>query len=168
MQGARAAGFTLVEVMVAIVILSIGMLGLATLQMTGLKNNQTAQLRSIATLQAYNMADRMRANMGAVKAGDYDNPTSTSTNANCENTTGCSPSAMAAHDFAEWNNNNATLLPGGSGTVCIDSDPDPSTTACDGSGSLYVVTVNWVERNHDDPNDLDGTKPQHFSLSFEP
>ena len=167
MQGARAAGFTLVEVMVAIVILSIGLLGLATLQMTGLKNNQTAQFRSIATLQAYNMADRMRTNMAGVKAGQYDN--GTAAEHDCE-TSSCSAQNMAENDLYEWNQNNANFLPSGPGTVCIDSDPDPSTTACDGSGSLYVITVNWVERHHDhpdDPNDK-GTVLKSFNLSFEP
>jgi type IV pilus assembly protein PilV len=56
------AGFTLIEVLVAMVVLTVGLLGLAGLQATSLKNSQNAYYRSVATQLAYDMADRMRAN----------------------------------------------------------------------------------------------------------
>ena len=62
------SGFTLLEIMVAIVVLSLGLLGLAGLQAASLRNNQTAYYRSIATQQAYDIADRLRANLAGVGA----------------------------------------------------------------------------------------------------
>lgn len=59
---ARGAGFSLVEVLVAVLVLSIGLLGLAALQIAGVRANDSAQLRTEATLAAYDVADRLRAN----------------------------------------------------------------------------------------------------------
>ena len=58
----RISGFTLLEVLVALVILSIGLLGLAGLQAASLRYNHSSYLRSQATLIAYDIVDRMRAN----------------------------------------------------------------------------------------------------------
>ncbi|HID48830.1 MAG TPA: type IV pilus modification protein PilV, partial [Chromatiales bacterium] len=67
-----ARGFTLLEVMIALVIFSIGLLGLAGLQARGLQSNTTAQYRTTAMILAYDMADRIRANSTGVAAGNYD------------------------------------------------------------------------------------------------
>ena len=72
-------GTTLIEVLIAVLVFSVGMLGLAGLQVTATINNHSTHLRSIATVQAYDIADRMRANMPAVNSGDYHQPTSTNT-----------------------------------------------------------------------------------------
>ena len=56
-----AAGFSLVEVLVAVVVLSVGLLGLAALQITGMRANDSAELRTTATLAAQDVADRLRA-----------------------------------------------------------------------------------------------------------
>jgi type IV pilus assembly protein PilV len=58
---ARGAGFSLVEVLVAVLVLSIGLLGLAALQIAGVRANDSARLRTVATLAAYDVADRVRA-----------------------------------------------------------------------------------------------------------
>ncbi len=55
-------GFTLIEVLIAMLVLAVGLLGLAGLQATSLRNNQSAYNRSQATQLAYDLADRMRAN----------------------------------------------------------------------------------------------------------
>lgn len=153
-EQSSSSGFTLVEVLVAVLVLSIGLLGLAALQMTGLKNNQGAHLRSIAAIQLQAMADRMRANPEAVTSGAYHNPTATETSA-CTTTAGCSATAMAKHDFWEWNQRNAALLPAGQGFVCIDSDPTDNDTGatppCDNTGNRYVATIRWAERTRQGP-----------------
>ncbi len=76
-RGDRQSGFSLLEVLIAIVITSIGLLGLAAMQATGLRNNHSAYHRSQATVLAYDIADRMRSNASsmasyitAVDAGD--------------------------------------------------------------------------------------------------
>lgn len=67
-------GFTLVEVLVALLILSIGLLGLAGLQAGGLRSNHSAYLRSQAVMLAHDMADRMRSNPVAAAADCYKIP----------------------------------------------------------------------------------------------
>jgi len=69
----RASGATLIEVLVAIVVLAIGLLGLAGLQMTSLQSNYSAMMRTKATLLAYDLTDRMRARRQATLTGAYDN-----------------------------------------------------------------------------------------------
>lgn len=76
-RGARARtpksvrGVSLIEVLVTVAVLSIGLLGLAGLQANGTKFNHSAYLRSQATIMAYDIADRMRANRAAALAGTY-------------------------------------------------------------------------------------------------
>jgi type IV pilus assembly protein PilV len=64
-------GFTLIEAMVALLVLSIGLLGVAGLQLTSLRSNTSSSYRSQATFLAYDIADRMRANRQAAMAGSY-------------------------------------------------------------------------------------------------
>ena len=65
-------GFTLIEVLVTMLILSIGLMGMAGLQAVSLKMNQSAHLSSQATFLAYDIIDRMRANRSAALKGDYE------------------------------------------------------------------------------------------------
>lgn len=129
-------GFSMLEVLIAILVISFGLLGLAGLQAVGLKNNQTAYLRSLATQQAYDMADRMRTNMTGVAAGSYDNiATGVGSDPGCiSNTSGCTPTQMAQNDRFAWNTANAALLPGGSGIVVGTS------------ATIFTITVSWSEK----------------------
>jgi len=140
------SGFTLLEVMVAIVVLSLGLLGLAGLQAASLRNNQTAYYRGIATQQAYDMADRIRANLAGVRAGNYSNLDSTTpANPGCF-TTGCSAANMAVTDHSQWNTVNAALLPNGVGTVrCADGAAGAGCIAATGNW-VFNITVSWTER----------------------
>lgn len=117
-------GATLIEVLIAIVVLSIGLLGLAGLQVTSVQSNHSAYQRSQATLLAYDLADRMRANRTEALTNAYlvDFPTSSSSNA----VTG----TQAAKDKAEWLNNLARSLPNGTGRV-------------QKTGNLVTIEVRW-------------------------
>ena len=68
----KSHGFTLIEILLAVVVLSGGLLGLAGLQLTGLKSNHSAYLRSQATILTLDIADRMRANRISAITGAYD------------------------------------------------------------------------------------------------
>lgn len=142
----RQSGFTLIEVLVSVLILSIGLVGVATLQAVSLKNNQSAFMRSQASALAYDLADRMRSNVLTADSNLYD-PGTAATIANCKSTAGCTPQQMAQNDLAEWNAAIATYLPMGEGFVCIDSTPDDGTEAadpqCDGTGTQLSVKVWW-------------------------
>ena len=70
----QAAGFALLEALVAVVVASVGFVGAARLQTLGLKMNASAQLRQKAVLLSYQMTDRIRANLAGYSAGAYNNP----------------------------------------------------------------------------------------------
>lgn len=141
----RQRGFSLTEVLVALVVLSIGLLGLAGLQIASLRSNHSAYLRAVAVVLTYDMADRMRANRVGVDAGHYDEPAAIE-HANCTSAADCSVGEMAEHDAYEWTQAIADQLPSGQGIVCIDSTPDdgtPGNPGCDGSGTLYAIKLWW-------------------------
>lgn len=149
---ARQAGFTLTEVLVALVIFAFGMLGVAGLQMKAMMGMDTAQFRSVASLKAAELAERIRANPGATYSGvaGVDNACRTAHYADRHATPDdCTPVELAEDDIEDWSEELAGRLPGGTGTVCIDSTPDDGTAlapACDGSGSVLAIKVWWKER----------------------
>lgn len=67
----RQAGMSLIEVMIAVLILAIGLLGIAALQATALRNSQSSMERSQAVIQTYTILDAMRANLASARAGNY-------------------------------------------------------------------------------------------------
>ncbi len=122
-------GFTLLEILVSVVVLSIGLLGLAALQSTSMRFNHDASLRSIATSQVNAMIDYMRANPQGITAGNYNNISGIPGSApNCS--TVCTPAQIATLNAFQWNTDNATYLPSGRGTVTAN-------------GALFRVTVMW-------------------------
>ena len=155
----RSHGFTLVEVLIAIVVFSIGLLGIAGLQVSGMRFTQGSQLRAVAAMQVSTMSDRMRANRVAVQDGNYDSKgTMPISSAKDCAAVACTPAESAVYDLYSWNKagasgkpkqGNADLLPEGAGVVCIDSTPDDGSTtgwACDGTGTVYAIKVQWTER----------------------
>jgi type IV pilus assembly protein PilV len=143
--GKMQTGFTLLEVLVAIVVLSLGLLGLAGLQAASLRNNQTAYYRGIATQQAYDMADRMRANLAGVRApnNSYNNLAAViPANPGCF-TTGCTAANMAVTDHFQWNTVNAALLPNGVGSVACAA----GAVCAAGGNWAFDITVSWAERS---------------------
>lgn len=152
-------GFTLVEILVAVLVLALGLLGLAGLQTSGLHSNHSANLRTGATLLAYDMTERMRANRAGYDGGFYNNPTPTDRSCVWDGSTpaACTAQQMAQHDAWEWTTSLTQTLPQGVGVVCLDSTPadggdansngtvESSEYACDNSGTLYAVKLWWVD-----------------------
>ncbi len=166
--GAGQSGFTLVEILIALLVLSIGLLGLAGLQTAGLRANHSANLRTQATLLAYDMTDRMRANREGYEDGDYDDPTAAASIAAAEPSRGCTPAQMAEQDRYEWDDRVAETLPQGVGVVCLDNSPDDgddlASDGCSGSGNTYAVKLWWV-----DEFDADGDPVmRRFATGFQP
>ncbi len=132
------AGFTLVEVMIALVIFSVALLGLAGLQAASLRDNQLAYLHTVATHLAYDMGERIRSNPSAAAAGAYlvDNINGQVAEPAVDCYTGsCSATDMAATDAYEWLTAIEEALPSGKGRVSA-------------AGGLLTVTVMWdQERN---------------------
>lgn len=119
----RAAGFTLVEMMIALLVLSIGLLGIAGLQITGMRNNLSSSWRSQATYLAYDILDRIRANRAnranySIDLGDL--PV-------------CAPGSVVECDLSQWKGNLERILPGGDGTVTVGGPDNTEVT----------VTIQW-------------------------
>ena len=137
----QQSGFTLIEVLVAALVLAIGILGLATTMLLGLKSDQGAYFRSQASAIAYDMADRIRLNRDA--AASYvgiDTNGTIPSNPNCSNSSGgCSSSQQVSLDIREWAWNFGkadgftTKLPNGRGEITQDAT------------GRYLITISWSE-----------------------
>jgi len=148
-----AEGFTLLEVLVTLLILSIGLLGLAGLQITGLRSGQNSCYRLQATLLAQDLSERMRANKAGVSLGAYDAAPDGASAADCTSAV-CSPEQMAAYDLAQWQADIAQQLPAGRGEICRGA---PSC----GAGPAFTITIRWDEKREGAPN-------REFATSFQP
>ena len=147
----RAAGYALLEALIAVIVTSVGFIGAARLQTLGMSFGNTAGLRQKATLLVDQMTDRIRANQAGMTLGAYNRPTAGDT-ACLTAAAGCTPAQLARADMAEWSADIAAQLPGGSGIVCIDATPEDAAIGsaadpnCDGSGRVLAVKVWWTDK----------------------
>lgn len=170
-QRRQEGGFSLIEVLVTLIIVVLGLLGLINLMLRGLQSNASAQLRTIAVSQAYDMADRMRSNSAGVIAGNYSAllpPGSTTTcstpglgttahveksssamNCTITCTTACTVADVYSRDACDWNKSNEAL-PLGAGAVCKDT-----------TNNWYTIYVSWDDAKT-------GAASKTFSMRFEP
>ncbi len=134
-QSQRGAG--LIEVLVAVLVMGVGLLGIAAMQATALRNNQSALERSQATIQTYSILDAMRANRDAALNGDYDMArTCTPPTAN---------GTLAQRDVIAWfaSMRDAMGTSGTCGTVARN-------------GNQFTITVDWDDSR---ASDNTGTAP---------
>lgn len=113
----RARGVVLFEAMVALLLLSVAALGYAGLQLRALREGATTMWDTQALLLASEMADSLRANVLAVRAGQFDAPRAAPQVGVCADAAGCTPALMAQADLAQWRLALSRLLPSGSGVV---------------------------------------------------
>lgn len=145
-------GSGLIESLISIVVVSIGFLGFAGLQINGLAAANDSLFRSKAVYLSYQMADRVRANLPAANNGAYNNFTSQSPpSPGCTVSVNCTAAQMATNDFAEWLTEiqSAGALPNGGGVICLDSTPDdgtPASPACDEQGDVLSIKLWWDEK----------------------
>jgi type IV pilus assembly protein PilV len=129
----RARGVTLIEVLVTILIIGIGLLGLAGMQTVSMQYNHSSYQRTHANNMAYDIGDRMRANRQAARNGDYDIALD-----------GTAPTggSIAANDLAAWRAAISSKLPDGTGSVAVNGD------------GVATIQVRWLdsrdEREADD------------------
>lgn len=143
MNRSRQQGITMVEALVALVVISVGMLGIAGLYLTSLQASRTAKLRSHAVELTSSIADRIRANRESVV--DYELAADgTPATQNCQ-TQRCSGSQLAEDDLARWLADVRAALPGAdavTGTVAVTNNEAPDFDNC-------LITVTWREANSD-------------------
>jgi len=102
-------GFTLVEVLVAVLVLSVGLLGIALVQTRSLSNNNSSMARSMAVIASYSILEAMRSDRAAAIAGTYNTPTGGLKANACPTDT----STQAALQLANWCNELASPTLGG-------------------------------------------------------
>ena len=129
----RRHGFSLIEVLVAVLVVAVGVLGVAGLQLVTMRANTGSMMRTQANEYAYSIIDRMRANRGA----NYQIAMNASAPvaADCS-AAACSTDQMAAFDLANWLAQVAQL-PSGDGSVAV-------------AANVVTVTLQWDDDN--DPN----------------
>ena len=171
----RQRGVSLIEVLMAVLIFSVGLIGLASLMVMSTRSNHAAFLRTQATFLASNMADRMRANPVGVWSGSYNSdayPIKTGATT-CDKSTACNPEAVATRDKVLWSGLMSTQLPGASATIqCKGADGvgyNPSTQIGmrPPYGGSCAMTIAWTEHRAGDSSNSDaGT--QVFAWGFQP
>ncbi|RPH59098.1 MAG: type IV pilus modification protein PilV [Burkholderiales bacterium] len=158
----QQAGFSLIESLIAMLVIAIALLAMGGLQLNSLRSTGGSMLRTIATQQAYDIADRARANLPAYRAGAYAG--TGAIHAACF-AAGCSPQQQAEMDLYLWNQSNASMLPSGQGVVCIDSTPNdgtPGAPACDNVADANLAVKIWWD------DDRSGSANQRFVQSVRP
>jgi len=131
----------MVEALVALVVLAIGLLGIAALYLDSLRAGRTALNRTSAVQIAADLADRIRANRGAgagyaiaIDAANPDAPP-------CDAVAACAPADVALADLTDWRTELAASLANGTGSVDVVA----------GDPTAYVITVQWTEPGNDAP-----------------
>jgi len=131
-QRVSSAGFSLIEALVSLIVISVGMIGIASLYGQGLTAGRVALSRTLAVNLASVMAENIRANrLGqAAYAG-------AAANNGCDPVGGatCTPVQMAAQDLFFWNQDIQAQLPNGAGQVVF----------VDGTPPTYTITITWDE-----------------------
>lgn len=134
------SGFTLIEVLVTVVVTTVGLLGFAGLLASSVASNREAYMRSQATFLSYHMVERMRANKPAVLLGAYtlsvdDTPATGS---------------VAGDDLVGWRVLLSNYLPAGTGAV-----------SADGNGNV-TISIQWSSKS-DNAADADGVENRQFT-----
>lgn len=178
-------GFTLIEVLVALLVFAIGMLGLAALQVEAYQAASSAQGRTVTTLAASHLFERMRANMDGFNAGNYAydsaNDGLPAAVSDCNTTAGCGGAAeMAQNDLNEWLltlnqalpilNSDNSINADANIVVCNDSDPEidaPTAVGdnivCDGLLDQWTVYIDWTDQREET-----GYKVKRQTFTFVP
>jgi type IV pilus assembly protein PilV len=166
----RSPAFTLVEILVTLIILAVGLLGLAGLMFEGMRNNQGSYLRTQASIYAYDISDRMRANRERAQLGDYAGADGFSTAdlnsldlpACASAASGCSPADRVGVDQVEWarqvrgTGNGVPMIPGGVGTIDFDA-----------TENVYTINIEWVEGSRGGDAGEAIANDNSFELRFE-
>jgi type IV pilus assembly protein PilV len=135
----KESGFSMVEVLVALVVLAIGLLGIAALYLNSLQAGRTAIYRTQAITLAADLADRIRMNRTAQASYGSLFADAEVGVGSCSTTGGCSDADLASTDLANWKAEVAEQLPNGQGQVAV------TLPVAVGEPASYVVTVQWAE-----------------------
>lgn len=142
----RSAGFSLIEALVALAVISVGLLGIAVMQALALHSTHDSRSDSLVAIEAASLAGAMQANPGYWQAGLFpasftvtgttiSDSTLSSQDTDCA-TDACTAVEMAGYDLNQWGSDLQTQVPGATGSItCQIASP-----------SICTITVNWTEK----------------------
>lgn len=136
------SGFSLIEVLVASTVFSLGLAGFAALLLVNIIGSADARRESVAAMAAASLAEQIRLN--PVALDQYMNPPETVSRI-CMGGSSCSPEQQADYDFRLWQIELADAIKSARGLVCRDATPTDGVAGdvrCDGAGSL-VIKIFW-------------------------
>jgi type IV pilus assembly protein PilV len=145
----RSRGFTLIEALVSLLVLSIGLLGVAALQLTSLRANTSASTRSQATFLAYDITDRMRANRNVAT-------NTTAYNIDFGEDTAASPATVAENDLKDWLVRLKNAL-----------GPDAQAQVQNLGNSMVAVRLRWNDSHGDTLNSANSAMTATPDITFE-
>ncbi len=157
-------GFSMIELLVAVLVMGIGVLGITGLQMVSLQNNRGALVRGEAVQLAYGMLDRIRANPGS-NYGGLNLATAPAAAQDCY-AAACTAAQMVTFDQSVWKcslgkwNTNANCVPLRDGTILPAADKEPGLPSGDGQiavnagTGIITITVQWQEPNQPAPTSI--------------
>jgi type IV pilus assembly protein PilV len=143
----RESGFSLLEVLIALLVLSVGLLGIAGLQTVSLRFNHQSYERTQATVLISEIFEKITANPVAASGGSFDAVAETDTSSSFTGygacPASCSPVQLATLDLFRWKSSieDPRRLAQGQGSIRRIPDPDGATA------HVYEVTISWVENN---------------------
>ena len=144
----RQKGIGLIEILITIVLLSIGFLAAAQMQMQGMRFSQSAYFQSQAYFLTSDMIDRMRANFEGVKAGHYDGAATSSEKVSpgCDQIL-CSPKQLAQQDIFDWSAKLYSMQGDANFIASLPSSEPVSAlgTVNDLGDGIYEVRMSWSE-----------------------
>lgn len=169
----KQRGVSLIEVLVAALVFSLGMIGLAALLIMAGRSNHSAYLRTQAIFLAQSMADRMRFNAIAVWQGQYDGGYPHTSTSRCDSAQPCAPDALADYDKFIWSQPLNAFLPGAQATLACDGSQagyDPIAAGNIGLrppfGGNCTMTITWEGRSI--IGGTAGAPTQTLSWDFQP
>lgn len=174
-------GFSLIQILISVLVLTLGVIGAAGLQLAALRTSQQSALQTAALQLASEMADRMRANHRQMQRQDSDNPflaldyrsaVDPQPPAALCHSVSCDSAALAQFDIYEWQKRIKSALPGARARICRDATPWDSakgalTWECnpgaDNNASL-VIKLGWLGKG----SNPDGSMNADAGASFAP
>ncbi len=140
-------GFTLIEVLIAMLVMSLGLLGVAATLITAMHSSNSNYLKQLAVQSTYDMADRMRSNLLAASMPNSGNPYitalsppgATAPSPDCTSSACTTPAQMAAYDVWQWKTDLRNNLPEGLGSIAVVADPTDNK-------ALVTITVQWSDQ----------------------
>ena len=181
-------GFSLIEVLVSVLVLALGVIGAAGMQLTAMRTTQQSEFQTLALQLAAEMADKMRANDSQMKTGGANPFLSVNYQSAIEGeptapgklcyASACNGEELAEFDIYEWKKRVKAALPGGRVLVCRDSAPWDSAknaltwncSAGAGDNASLMIKIGWQGKNPDGSliRDAVNVFPPSVALTVEP